>query len=186
MPTPALLREGQERRTAEADSSAEPVSGLAHRDMFLFGAARRLNQADGTDEYPVMGQATTTTYFEAPRGSEEEPGNGRRRRVSEAVGIAMVYLAIGLAVIFLGWCVCDAVAASQLHYTATHGQRTYASRYCVSKVGGALGAAYVTEPDPFGTTGPTPRLVIRCTFGRKAYLMKIVNLRRPNETPTLN
>jgi hypothetical protein len=65
----------------------------------------------------------------------------------------------------------------------TYAQHAYALRYCVSEVGGALGSAYVSKPDLFRSTGTTPRLVIRCTFGPKAYLTKIVELSRSNETP---
>lgn len=105
------------------------------------------------------------------------------RRAVVAFGNAGANLAIGFALLFLGWCVFSAVTASQVHYPVTVGQRVYASRYCVSGVGGALAGAYVSKPDLFKSTGPEPRLVIRCTFGPKAYLTKIVVLSRSNETP---
>ena len=105
------------------------------------------------------------------------------RRVFGAIGNGVLNLAFGLAVIFLGWCAFSALSVSRVHYPATTGQRAYASRYCVSEMAGDLGSAYVSKPDPFGSTGPAPRLVIRCTFGPKAYLMKIVDLSRSNETP---
>lgn len=105
------------------------------------------------------------------------------RRALGAVGNATANLVIGLALLFLGWCVFCAMSASQVRYPVTRGQHAYASRYCVSGVGGALASAYVSKPDLFKSTGPTPRLVIRCTFGPKAYLTKIVELSRSNETP---
>lgn len=106
-----------------------------------------------------------------------------QRRALHLLGNAAANLALGLSFVFLGWCVHVVVSASQVHYPATRGQRTYARHYCVSQVGGALGSAYVAKPDLFRTTGSTPRLVIRCTFGPRAYLMKIVELAVSNETP---
>ena len=35
----------------------------------------------------------------------------------------------------------------------------------------------------FGSNGSMPRLTIRCTFGKKAYMLKIVDLERVNEIP---
>jgi hypothetical protein len=95
----------------------------------------------------------------------------------------MVNLTIAAAVIFTGAAFAAAIAASSAHYPLTHGQRTFAMRYCVSEQGGDVGSAYVSKPDFFGLSGPTPRLVIRCTFGAKAYMMKNVDLSRANETP---
>ncbi len=98
-------------------------------------------------------------------------------------GNLLFNLTMAAVVIFFGWYAFRAVSASRVHLPVTSGQHAFAERYCVSEVGGALGSAYVSKPDLLGTTGPTPRLVIRCTFGPKAYLMKIVDLSRANETP---
>jgi hypothetical protein len=35
----------------------------------------------------------------------------------------------------------------------------------------------------FGSSGSMPRLTIRCTFGKKAYMLKVVDLTRLNEIP---
>lgn len=104
-------------------------------------------------------------------------------RALRFIGNAVVNLAIGVAVLFFGWCIFRALSASHVHFPVTVGQRAYATRYCVSELGGALGSAYVSKPDLFGSTGPSPRLVIRCTFGPKGYMMKIVDLYRSSETP---
>jgi hypothetical protein len=91
--------------------------------------------------------------------------------------------AIMVAVAFTVGALYIAMSAAAKRYPVTAGQQAYAESFCVSEQHGFLGTAYITKPDMFGSNGSMPRLTIRCTFGKKAYMLKIVDLERVNEIP---
>jgi len=91
--------------------------------------------------------------------------------------------AIMVAVAFTAGALYIAMSAAAKKYPVTAGQRAFAENWCVSEQHGVLGSAYITKPDMFGSSGSMPRLTIRCSFGKKAYMLKVVDLNRINETP---